>query len=85
MHYAVAAVLSLIVLAAVAGSRPTRITSRLGALESAVADHEKSDRLRTGMDEIDQSAQAIGKCAARWERSRRIPAGNHETSRASFN
>ena len=68
MNYAVAAVISLLVLAAACWFTTMRITEGLAALESAVADHEEAERLRTGIQEIDQSAQAIGKCAARWEK-----------------
>ncbi len=68
MNYAVAAVLSLLVLAAGCWFTTARITAGLEAMESAVADHEETDRLRTGIEEIDQSVQAIAKCAARWER-----------------
>ncbi len=67
MNYAVAAVLSLLVLAAACWFTTIRITDGLAALESAVADHEEAERLRTGILEIDQSALAIGKCAASWE------------------
>lgn len=68
MNYAVAAVISLLVLAAGCWFATMRINEGLAALESAVADHEEAERLRTGILEIDQSAQTIGKCAARWEK-----------------
>lgn len=68
MNYAVAAVISLFVLAAACWFTTMRITAGLASLESAVADHEEAERLRTGIEEIDQSVQAIGKCAARWEK-----------------
>ena len=44
-------------------SRPRGLLS----LESVVADHDNSETLRTGLEEFDQAAQRIGKCAARWE------------------
>ncbi len=67
LHYAAAATLSLITLAAVARYTSQRIRGGLSLLESVVDDHENSETLHTGLDEFDQSARSIGKRAGRWE------------------
>ncbi len=58
---------SLIVLAAASWYTSARVRDGLASLETVVADHEKSQSVRTGLDEFDQAATRIGACAARWE------------------
>lgn len=59
--------LSLVALSAAVWFTSNRILAGLASLESAVADHESSDRFLTGLKEFDQSASRIGQSAARWE------------------
>jgi methyl-accepting chemotaxis protein len=56
------------VLASVCWYATARVTEGLAALESAVGDQDEAERLKTGIHEFDQSAQTVGKCAARWEK-----------------
>ncbi len=64
---AAACVVSLLALGGASWFVVTRMESGLASLELAVADHQKSESMQTGMEEFDQAARRIGKCAAHWE------------------
>ena len=67
-HYVGAAVVSLLAVAGISWFASMKITSGLESLESAIADHEDSETLRTGIDELDHCVLEICKIAARWEK-----------------
>ncbi|MGI9471969.1 MAG: methyl-accepting chemotaxis protein [Rubripirellula sp.] len=64
---AVAAIASVVMVAAASWFNARKISDGLSVLESVVADQEKSAALNAGLAEFDQTADRIGELASRWE------------------